>query len=531
SFPFVLSANLHGGSLVANYPFDDNPHNINGVTSPSPDDAIFKQISKTYSFNHPKMHMGKPCNSQYVIFPDGITNGAQWYSVTGGMQDWNYLQTNCLEITIEVSCFKYPPAKDLKDYWMLNKKSLLAFIGEVHKGVKGFVLDSEGHGIANASIVVSGINHDVISAADGDYWRLLVPGNYVIRAVAEGYKSISKTVSVLEGPASVLNFTLELDDTSEWSSSADFDLPENQVAAYLSNVAMDEAMGALENLYPDLVQFMANDNEWSMRIHALRIATDEEIPPKVNKTRVILLGGLYGAQPVGREMLIRLARHLGEGWHRKDARVMAILRTTEIYVLPALDKKGFNGVKEGVCGYSSRSELASELGSAFHAELSDPSAIALVAMLEAIKPKFALSLEGGGLFMRYPYDDPAKDNAVTNDEEQFQILTEAYARSHKTMMKPPNPCFDLQPNAPSGIIHGKSIGVYSGSLLDYAYDHLDILMVSAHISCCNYLLGAQLPSLWKQNLSPLLSFLESTQQGLSGRILDEHKVGHPDALV
>lgn len=49
SEPFVLSANLHNGALVANYPFDDNPESVSGKENLTPDDDVFKYLARTYS--------------------------------------------------------------------------------------------------------------------------------------------------------------------------------------------------------------------------------------------------------------------------------------------------------------------------------------------------------------------------------------------------------------------------------------------------------------------------------------------------
>ena len=50
------------------------------------------------------------------------------------------------------------------------------------------------------------------------------------------------------------------------------------------------------------------------------------------------------------------------------------------------------------------------------------------------------------------------------------------------MIQDPNPCSGIEKNSPSGIIHGQLIGVYSNSLLDYAYDHENTLMVRKNYS-------------------------------------------------
>ena len=40
--PFVLSANLHAGAVVASYPFDDSPDHRNNFYSAAPDDEFFR---------------------------------------------------------------------------------------------------------------------------------------------------------------------------------------------------------------------------------------------------------------------------------------------------------------------------------------------------------------------------------------------------------------------------------------------------------------------------------------------------------
>lgn len=48
-----------------------------------------------------------------------------------GMNDFSYLHTNCFEVTVELSCDKFPHASELPHEWENNKESLLLYMEQV----------------------------------------------------------------------------------------------------------------------------------------------------------------------------------------------------------------------------------------------------------------------------------------------------------------------------------------------------------------------------------------------------------------
>ncbi|XP_051883300.1 LOW QUALITY PROTEIN: inactive carboxypeptidase-like protein X2 [Pristis pectinata] len=198
-FPFVLGGNVQGGELVVTYPFDMTRFStkVHEYTA-TPDDHVFRWLAFSYASTHRLMTDAnrRVCHTDDFAKEDGTINGASWHTVAGSMNDFSYLHTNCFEISMYVGCDKFPHESELPEQWENNRESLLVFMEQVHRGIKGLVQDKQGRGIPNATISVEGINHDVTTAADGDYWRLLNPGEYKVTAKAEGYSSATRNCEV-----------------------------------------------------------------------------------------------------------------------------------------------------------------------------------------------------------------------------------------------------------------------------------------------------------------------------------------------
>ncbi|XP_043911953.1 inactive carboxypeptidase-like protein X2 [Protopterus annectens] len=197
--PFVLGGSLQGGELVVAYPFDmSRSLSHKKDYTATPDDHVFRWLSFSYASTHRQMTDAsrRVCHTEDFTKEDGTINGASWRNIAGSMNDFSYLHTNCFELSIHVGCDKFPHESELPDEWENNRESLLVFMEQVHRGIKGIVTDLLGRPVPNAIISVDGINHDVCTANDGDYWRLLNPGEYKVTARAEGYTPVTKTCEV-----------------------------------------------------------------------------------------------------------------------------------------------------------------------------------------------------------------------------------------------------------------------------------------------------------------------------------------------
>ncbi len=201
---FVQSANLHGGALVVNYPYDDD--DVGSFNdAPSPDDLLFEDISSRYAVNNPPM-FNTPSPSNAV---GGIINGSLWYSIDGGMMDWNYRYAACVAVTLELHVTKQPDASVLDQFWVENRDAMLAYLAAVHLGVRGVVTNSETGDPVYAEVRVAGNAQPAFTDPDvGDYHRMLLPGTYSLTFAAPGFAP--KTVNNIQATEPATRVDVEL---------------------------------------------------------------------------------------------------------------------------------------------------------------------------------------------------------------------------------------------------------------------------------------------------------------------------------
>lgn len=176
---FALSANFHGGTQVVNYPWDSK-YELH------PLDEFIKELSLEYAELNPEMRDSHQ-------FPGGITNGAQWYVVRRGMQDWSYFWHNDLQITIELTHRKYPPYSEIADHYKNNRDGLIHFIKQIHRGA-GFKFNQADVSGTVSIQQIAPIAKNMGSYAfhSSQFYKVLPEGEYVFNIHENGAQKTTR---------------------------------------------------------------------------------------------------------------------------------------------------------------------------------------------------------------------------------------------------------------------------------------------------------------------------------------------------
>jgi len=197
---FVMGANYHGGAEVMNYPWD-NTYTLHA------DDAWYRFISREYA---DKCH---EFSSNYMSYlNNGITNGAQWYMIGGGRQDYMNGYAQCRELTIECSDTKLPSGSQLPSFWNYNKESIFLFMNQCLYGIHGVVTDSITGEPLEATITVSSHDDQYATVGShlpvGDFHRPIKGGTWNIIVSKDGY--CPKFIDVTVGDYETVNLDVQL---------------------------------------------------------------------------------------------------------------------------------------------------------------------------------------------------------------------------------------------------------------------------------------------------------------------------------
>ncbi len=187
---FVMSANMHGGIELVNYPYDSWTSDVYTHADNDWFELVSYEYADTAQYYSP---------AGYMTAYGGVTHGGDWYVVYGSRQDYLNIYSGTREITLELSDTKFLPANELPDYWEYNYRSFLNYIRQSTYGISGDVKDAATLEPLVAKIEI--LNHDDNSEVysrlpHGNFNRPILAGVYDLQISADGYHS--KNISSLE---------------------------------------------------------------------------------------------------------------------------------------------------------------------------------------------------------------------------------------------------------------------------------------------------------------------------------------------
>lgn len=187
---FVIHCSYHSGTEYISFPWSYRGE-------PTPDHANHDYLASMYA-----------STSGYTNIPTGQGfNGM--YAINGSTKDFGYGSLGAISWSVEISLLKQPPASQIVSYYLKNKSSMLNMVEYAGYGITGTITDSMTGQPIPATLFIDNLFPFSNDPDVGDFHKFLLPGNYQVKVVSNGYESRSLTgITISSMAATEVNIAL-----------------------------------------------------------------------------------------------------------------------------------------------------------------------------------------------------------------------------------------------------------------------------------------------------------------------------------
>ncbi|MEI7725878.1 MAG: M14 family zinc carboxypeptidase [Bacteroidota bacterium] len=232
---FVIHVTYHSGEEVVLYPWCYRAAHV-------PDYDAFIQLVSAYSSSSGYSNL--QYRQSYADYP---TNGETI--------DYSYGSNGAKALTMEISTNKQPPASQIQVYYQNNVPAMIEMIKNAGYGIEGTVTDSLTGQPVKATIFVNNFFPSYTDSTIGDYHKYLPAGNYIVKVVANNYRTkIINNITVTGQSSTVINVQMHA-STGHYATKT-------AVVAIPGNNPMDEANTTAVIGAPDSIFYSIGKNGW-----------------------------------------------------------------------------------------------------------------------------------------------------------------------------------------------------------------------------------------------------------------------------
>jgi len=410
-----------------------------------------------------------------------------------------------MQISISLSCCKYPSADSIPIIWRENLQPLMGLVQSLASGIRATITDKYGAPLREATVKIGGKSYGV-SHNMAYFKMILVPGEYTLTVFCEGYVTqMLKDVPVRQGITNINVKLVQKDTTSleNHKKSESFQLQKT----------VNRALIELNAKYPQQTTLhsigkTAKDNE----IMCLEIGSNND-QKQTGRPAIIFSAGILRAEPATAEVLLHFASYLLDNY-KQNATIAHYIDDFSIYVAPefALDLN-----ENPIC-----SPELKGLQFPINEKLNGKAAM-IASWFKDVNAVLAVNLNSGSRHIEIPfgrdYGKIRERKYESDDEDLLQHLASVYANARADKLSASTRC-KQNSIIDNSVIHAAAGigGRRSHPLMDYVYFNTSTLMIDVYITCCT---TDHSIVVWKENKASLLACIQEMKKGVRGYITNE----------